>query len=233
MNWQKLLRTSYLVGLHLVLIALVVKTATFQNFMKDGAASNPHGQIMIGYHKAMDGSVPAGAAIFLGDSITQGLATAAVAPDSVNFGIGAATTSELLRNLPSYKSLERASSIFLLIGTNDIGEGLTRGLDERLRAISLAIPLDKPLIWSGIMPAYSDRHRPEMIAAANKTIHDLCSRRTECFYIDTQAIFSADRSLLSDGVHPNDAGYSRWIDALRAAHAQASTQKANPSRRLR
>lgn len=229
MKLRKLLRTSYLVALHLVVVALVVKTDVVARIFKTTTTNNPHGQVMIAYHRAMDTSVPAGAAIFLGDSITQGLATAAVAPYSVNYGIGAATTGELLRNLPSYGSLKRASSVFLLIGSNDIREGLTEGLDERLRAISLAIPQDKPLIWSGIMPAYSKFHRPEKIAAANETIKQLCAGRKDCLYIDTQALYASDPTLLGDGVHPSDAGYARWIAALRSAYEQVSTQKPDAS----
>lgn len=134
---------SYLIGLHLLVAVLIFKTDFIpkvkEKFLPTQMTSNPHGQRMIVYHKAMDASVPAGATIFLGDSITQGLATAAVAPYSINYGIGSATTSELLSNLPSYKSLERATAVFLMIGINDLGQGKSAGLEERLQAISLAI----------------------------------------------------------------------------------------------
>jgi len=72
------------------------------------------------------------------------------------------------------------------------------------------------------MPAYSEKINPEQIAATNKTIQTLCSKRKECTYIDTQAIFLSDHSLFPDGVHPNDAGYARWIEALSAVYKQIS-----------
>jgi lysophospholipase L1-like esterase len=166
----------------------------------------------------MDASVPAGAAIFLGDSITQGLATAAVAPYSVNYGIGSATTGELLDNLPVYKSLRRAGAVFLLIGINDIGRGQTIGLEGRLQAIADAIPAGVPLVWSAIMPAYVDRADPEAIRQANRAIARTCAARPGCVYVDTGAL--SDAALFSDGVHPNTAGYAVWIGALRDAYAK-------------
>ena len=45
----------------------------------------------------MDSLVPVGATVFIGDSITQGLATSAVVPLSVNYGIGGDTTQDSAR----------------------------------------------------------------------------------------------------------------------------------------
>jgi hypothetical protein len=188
------------------------------------AQVNQHGERMMIYHRAMDASVPAGAAIFLGDSITQGLATAAVAPYAVNYGIGSATTSELLGNLPAYRSLDRAGVVFLLVGINDIGRGQTAGLEDRLRQISAAIPSDRPLVWSGIMPAYVERADAVAILEANSAIREICASRPGCVYVDTHAAL-ADPALFVDGVHPNAAGYAIWIEALRAAYKRANQQQ--------
>lgn len=217
---------AYVVGLHLLVGFLVFKTDFIPKvkarLLTDAMAPNPHGQRMIAYHQAMDASVPDGAAIFLGDSITQGLAVAAVSAYPINYGISGATTSELLANLPKYQSLKRASAVFLMIGVNDIGQGKFEGLGDRLRAIAAGIPTGPSLVWSGIMPAYSEGIDPRQITAANTLVKQLCAARAGCTYIDTQALFSAGGTgLFHDGVHPNDQGYATWIAALRKARQAA------------
>ena len=220
--------------MHLLIALLVFKTDFIPRvkakFFATSATTNQHGERMIVYHQAMDGSVPPGATIFLGDSITQGLATAAVSPVSVNYGIGSETTSELLANLPKYKSLERASVAFLMIGINDIGQGKTEGLTTRLQAIASAIPRQLPLVWSGIMPAYSDRIDPAQVTSANRAIQEICAARGRCIYVDTQELLAAGGAkLFRDGVHPNDRGYAIWISALRKAYLEFTQQMSNNS----
>ena len=224
----------YIIGVHLLVAVLIFKTDFIPKvkakFLATTTATNPHGERMIVYHQAMDASVPAGATIFLGDSITQGLATAAVSPSSVNYGIGSETTSELLANLPKYQSLERASAAFLMIGINDIGQGKTQHLASQLRAVAAAIPKDLPLVWSGIMPAYSVKIDPAQITAANRAIQEICAARGNCIYVDTQELLSAGgANLFRDGVHPNDQGYAIWITALRKAYQELAQQKSNNS----
>ena len=59
----------------------------------------------------MDGLIPEGATIFIGDSITQGLATSAVSNQSVNYGIGSDTTLGVLKRLPYYNSMNSAKAV--------------------------------------------------------------------------------------------------------------------------
>ena len=228
------LSLAYVLGLHLLVAVLIFKTDFIpkfkEKFFPQLTSSNAHGERMIFYHQAMDASVPAGASIFLGDSITQGLATAAVSPASVNYGIGFATSTELLENISRYQSLNRASVIFLMIGINDIRQGKTEGLTERLDAIATAMPNDVPLVWSGIMPVYSDKIEPTQIESANRVIKVLCAAREKCAYVDTQEIFSSGGAgLFRDALHPNNQGYAKWIDALRAEYQSLLHQKYNNS----
>lgn len=221
----------YIICVHLLVALLIFKTDFIPKVKaKFFASRTVHGERMIVYHQAMDASIPAGAAIFLGDSITQGLATAAVSPFAVNYGIGSATTSELLANLPKYHSLERASVAFLMIGINDIGQGKTDHLATRLRAVEAAIPRELPLVWSGIMPTYSEKVDPAQITSANRVIREICAARDSCIYVDNQELFSAGgASLFRDGVHPNDQGYTIWIGALRKAYFESIQKKSNNS----
>jgi hypothetical protein len=227
---KRRLGLAYIIGLHLFVVVLLVKTdfaSKFkEKFLDTPKHSNPHGETMILFHQAMDASVPEGASIFIGDSITQGLATAAVSPFPVNYGIGSATTTELLENIPKYQSLKRASVIFLMIGINDIGQNNPEALATRLVAIDAALPNNVPLVWSGIMPAYRNNVDPTSITSANRVIRDLCAARVGCTYVDTQKLFSAGGpKLFRDGVHPNNDGYAIWIDALRKAYQYISHQK--------
>lgn len=224
------LAVLYLVGVHLLLAVLLWKTDAWPRInarLTGSVPTNPHVDRTLAYHRAMDASVPDGAVVFLGDSITQSLATAAVTPCAVNYGIGGATTVDLLHGLPSYRSLARASAIFLLIGTNDIGYGRSDGLDGRLEALAAGLPQRTPLIWSGVMPADFPDAGLAAIADANTAIRKICAAREGCTYIDSTALFAAGgRSLFSDRVHLNEAGYTTWISALRPAHAQAGTASA-------
>lgn len=220
----------YIICLHFLAAVLIFKTDFIPKFkakfLEAPKHTNPHGEIMILFHQAMDASVPAGASIFLGDSITQGLATAAVAPYSVNYGIGSATTTELLGNIAKYQSLKRASAIFLMIGINDIGHEKTEVLAAKLAAINDVLPNDIPIIWSGIMPAYRKNIDPAKITSANGVIRDLCDARNLCTYVDTHSLFSkGGQDLFRDGLHPNDQGYAVWIDALRKTFQELSGEK--------
>jgi lysophospholipase L1-like esterase len=165
---------------------------------------------VMGFHQQADPHQPAGAVVFLGDSITQGLAVQAIAPGSVNYAAGGLATRDLLRYLPKLKAVKTARVVVLTIGTNDLLRG-TPGLEERLARIAAGI--DAPLIWHAIPP--STRHDP---AAVNATIRRLCAERGRCVYVET-AFEPRD---FRDGVHLNAEGYRRWIGTLRAAVAALS-----------
>lgn len=184
---------------------------------------NPHFQRMVTYHRWMDELVPENSVVFLGDSITQGLATAAVAPYTINYGIGGEDATQLLEAIPSYRSLTRASAVVLAIGINDLGHGKKEGLKDRYRRIADAIPLEKTLIWSSVMPAKSAKISSADIVETNRTIKTMCEERRNCIFVDTWS-FLADanglmisRYFLDDGVHLTPDGYRQWISALKQA----------------
>jgi lysophospholipase L1-like esterase len=212
--------------LHMFLAILIVKTDFIPRVKaKLGAAEipNPHVINMVRYHQWMDSSVPDKATIFLGDSITQGLATAAVAPYAINYGIGTQNTAELLHALPSYPSLNRADVIFLAIGINDFIRDKKSGLSDRYREIVERLPDQTPLIWSSVMPTGYGNIASADIAMANETIRSLCANRVNCIFVDTWH-FLADENgkmiaslFLEDGLHLSLGGYAAWIAALKQA----------------
>ena len=219
--------TGYLILLHLLLAVLVLKTdflprLTAKLGNNTTHTSDPHVANMLKHQRWMDDAVPAGAIIFLGDSITQSLATAAVAPYSVNYGIGTATTSDLLQAMPNYRSLGRADTVVLAIGINDILRGKQEGLSERYRQIVQSIPPSTALVWSGVMPAARTLADPDQITFANQTIKALCAARPNCVFLDTVILLSNNREpnpelFLKDGLHLSPVGYKTWIAALKRA----------------
>ena len=213
------LAVVYLLALHLVIAALVVRPdyadALEKRLFPNRERSNPHVGMMVTFHARMDPFVPAGAAVFLGDSITQGLVTTTVVPASINFGIGGQNSRELLLHLPRYQSLQRAGAVFLLIGINDLVWGDAAGLPARLAELARTLPQDRPLIWSGILPAYTGGVTNGQISAVNEQIRALCAARPLCHYVDThRALPVGDETLFIDGIHPGPTGYARWIAAL-------------------
>lgn len=144
------------------------------------------------------------AIIFLGDSITAGLATDAIAPYTVNYGIGGQTTTDLLKAIPDYRSVHQAKLVVLSIGTVDIVSGKSNGLQNRLTDLSNSIP--GAMIWNALPPS-----RKASVTAANAIIKDICTHRANCTFLQTP-ISEAD--LMPDGVHLLPSGYAKWIKAL-------------------
>lgn len=222
-TWRWLF-VSYVVAIHLFSAVLIVKTdfaSKVRTKLGLAANSDPHVSSMVRYHQWMDESVPDNATIFLGDSITQGLATAAVTPHSVNYGIGGENTAQLLEAIPSYKSLARAKTIVLAIGINDLAQDMKTGLGDRYKKIIEALPNKVPIIWSAVMPARHEKINPLDIASINLVIKTLCAERGNCVFVDTWR-FLADKNgrminplFLDDGIHLSPNGYKSWIAALK------------------
>jgi lysophospholipase L1-like esterase len=226
---------GYIIALHLFSAMLIVKTDFIPKVKaKLGLAPTPYVLNMLKYHQWIDDSVPDHATIFLGDSITQGLATAAVAPSSVNYGIGGETTAQLLGVMSSYKSLSRADAIFLNIGVNDLAQGRKEGLSDRYRKILQALPSKATLIWSAVMPVRSKKIALSDVDCINHTIRSLCSNRGNCVFVDTWKLLAdkngqMNKSLfLHDGLHLSPAGYRAWIPALKQAIQHLPSANAQP-----
>jgi len=210
----------YLLLIHAAL-AVALTNAYRVKAKSSPSGSSDHIQRMKRYHQWIDANVPDQSAIFIGDSLTQGLSTASISRNPTNFGIGGQTSGELLDSIPSYNSLARARTIYLQIGINDILEQRFEGLPERLKVIADRLPSDAELIWTNIMPAAVDVVQQQAILAANEQIKASCAKRARCRYVDSWQ-FMADANgqaiskyFLSDGIHLSQAGYGKWIAALR------------------
>ena len=206
----------YIIAVHLLLVFKTDFIQRVKGKLGISVVLNDHVKNMLTYHQSMDDSVPPKAVIFLGDSITQGLATAAIAPYAMNYGIGGENTEQLLSAIPTYKSLDRASVIFLMIGINDFGQGKEKGIIERFEKLDAALPHETPLVWSSVMPAAHPNINYTDVIPVNHAIKSLCEKRKNCTFIDT-ASFLLDPNgkmipgFFTDGVHLTADGYKQWI----------------------
>lgn len=163
-----------------------------------------------------DKHAPRGAAVFLGDSITQRLAASAVEDGAINYGIGSQTSVDLARHAAQYAAVRNARIIYLLVGVNDLANGAAPDFE----GVLTELPDDVPLVWTAIMPAKDISG----IAAANTAAANLCSKRSSCRFV---AVPITDGDLEPDGVHLTRSGYEKWISALRDArhHSPATLRR--------
>jgi len=185
--------------------------------------------------------------VALGDSYTIGTSVAAAErwPDQLvatlqpvaptlelvaNLGVNGYTSADLIRDeMPVVAGL-RPDFVTLLIGVNDVVQGVAPAtyaanivaiLDELLgllpahRIVTVAIP------DYTVTPAGSDygdpRQQHDGIVTANATMSRLAADRgvayIDIFDLSLRAV--GDRSLVADdGLHPSGAQYAQWVDRI-------------------
>jgi len=181
---------------------------------------------MLGSHLQLDGSVMQGSIIFLGDSLTQGLNVAAVANASINYGIGMDTSWGLLKRVPQYKSLNRASTIVIAIGINDLLRTSRSPADivKNYQHILSRLPKGKAILIQAAFPADEEISGltgiNQTIFQLNKMLHQLAKERDYQFVNLWEQFTKNDGSAkkelyIEDGLHLSTKGYQLWIQALK------------------
>jgi len=179
---------------------------------------------MLGSHMQLDGSVEAGSTIFLGDSLTQGLNVAAITHPAINYGIGMDASYGLLKRIPHYKSLNKASKVVIAIGINDFLRARLSPADivENYKKILDSLPSDKKVIMQAVFPVDERIDLAgfnEKIIQLNSMLQSLAKDRKHDFLNLRESFVDKDGNLkqelhVGDGLHLSDEGYSRWIQAL-------------------
>ncbi|MGE5297183.1 MAG: GDSL-type esterase/lipase family protein [Solirubrobacterales bacterium] len=192
---------------------------------------------MLRYHLRMDGNVPDGAVVFIGDSLTQGLCCDAVACPSVNYGIGSDTTVGVLERLSQYRCVSRASAVVLAIGSNDLDRRDDDQILENYQRVLMAIPRCVPVVCSAVLPVNesllpaSDQGANARILGLNARLKALCAGDSRCVFVDAGSRLVDSEGNLSpslqdgDGVHLNSDGNRIWIEELRAAVRKAQSMR--------
>ena len=211
MNKRHYLAAAYLLILHLLVGALLVKVEAVpkvvnrigMSTVRDSAAA------MVRNHPGV---------ILPGDSHTYLLGDF---PE--NQGASGSKTAGLIKALPDMAGLPDARAVLLMIGPNDVWTGQTAGLSDRFRAIAAALPAGMPVVWSAIPPADDFRIDPADVRDANRAIEALCAARPRCTYVDTWKLLAdADGRpvpgyFVADRVHMSADGYRVWLGALVAS----------------
>lgn len=164
-------------------------------------------------------TLPLGATVFLGDSITEGAAWAEWFPTRrvVNRGIGGDTTDGVLARLDS--AIRDPSHVFVLIGTNDVSLG--RGVPEiAARVVNVAVEIRRrapqaQITVQSVLPRRmafaAELSELNSIVASLLPPTDFLNLWPE--FADRHGALKADFTF--DGLHLNGAGYERWMGILR------------------
>jgi lysophospholipase L1-like esterase len=171
--------------------------------------------------------------VFLGDSITQGwnsLAQDFPNLKTVNRGISGDTTRGVLYRLDADVLSLDPKAIVLLIGTNDIGNGADPAdVADNIKAIVKAIRKKYPkipVIICEVMPSSEKQHRPaDKIEEVNKLVKEDIKWNSHTCLCDTWSLFAdangdAPKDIFPDLLHPNAAGYAKWVAALNPIFAK-------------
>ena len=186
--------------------------------------------------------------VALGDSYTIGTATRSADerwPDQLvawlgpqpptlrlvaNLGVNGYTSADVIRDeLPALDGL-RPELVSLLVGVNDVVQGIPPAQSRAkaaaiLDALLTRLPADRILTVGTpdytVTPHGADYGDPAARAAGirgvNATLRDLAADRRIAFVDihDLSLLAATDRSLVADdGLHPSGAQYARWVERI-------------------
>ncbi len=165
------------------------------------------------------------------DQLVAGLSTGARRLELVaNLGVDGHTSGDLIRDeLPALEEL-RPEFVTVLIGVNDVVQGVPAATYESnvvtiLDALLARLPPDRIVAVAipdyTVTPAGADygdpRAQHDGIVANNATMARLAAERGIAFVdiFDISLEAASDRSLVAaDGLHPSGVQYSRWAERI-------------------
>jgi lysophospholipase L1-like esterase len=169
-----------------------------------------------------------GAVVFLGDSITQGWTDLGVlfpGQKIANRGISGDTTRGVLLRLQEDVLALNPRGVVLLIGTNDLEEQATPEIAAaNVQLILAALRQHRatlPVVLCYVFPSAVAKKRPaDQIRKLNQLIYATVKDEPQVTVLDTYALFAdangdAKPDEFPDLLHPNRAGYAKWLAALR------------------
>ncbi len=218
-----------------VVILVVLSTSNFIDRVQyklgletNGPELTKHYNEMLAYHKRMDGNIPPGAIIFIGDSLTQSLAVTAITSFGVNFGIGRDTSIGVIHRINQYTSIKDSKIVVIAIGLNDLTRREPCDIIQNYNKIIDSLPKCVQVIFSGVHPVDEgvrlvQGRNNNRINKLNTGLKELCARVKNAHFVNVTNVLSDETGNLSnkyhvgDGVHLNTKGYSHWIRELRRA----------------
>jgi lysophospholipase L1-like esterase len=169
------------------------------------------------------------ALVFLGDSITQGFGDdfkgAFPGAKLANRGISGDTTRGMLLRLADDVLALEPAAVVMLMGTNDLEEGAApEQIAANVRAIIDRIEAHNPrtpIVVCQMFPSAAEKKRPaDAIKKVNALVAAAVKNDPRVRLVDTWSTFAgptgdAKPEEFPDLLHPNDAGYAKWVAAIR------------------
>ncbi len=163
--------------------------------------------------------------LMLGDSLTAGghWNTLTGRADIRNEGLGGATTQSVLNRFDNELLQESVELCFLMIGTNDIGGGISVPQIKKnieliingLEARNIQVVIQSTLFVSEDYPTASARN--EQIELLNNDLKAI-SEEKELPFLDLNEILAPEGYLLDrytqDGIHLMEDGYRLWVSQV-------------------
>jgi lysophospholipase L1-like esterase len=183
-----------------------------------------------------------GAVVFLGDSITQGFGDdfrkAFPGLKLANRGISGDTTRGMLLRLKDDVLVLKPRAVVILAGTNDLEEKAEpETIAGNLKLIIAALKQHDPklpVVVCQVFPASANMKRPaEKIRKINELYAGVVKTEPQVTLIDTWTLFANDQgdakpAEFPDLLHPNEAGYAKWVAALRPIFATLGLVETEP-----
>ncbi len=197
---------------------------------------NKGGETWMGRHEAIKATVAKGGVdlIFVGDSITHGWDTTGTgtriwgqvyAPfNAVNMGFGGDKTEHVLWRFDDGEidGISPKAAV-VMIGTNNwkanTYEEIAEGVEAVCRRLRAELPKTKILLLAIFPRVSSDPWAGANVVMANRLIEKLDDGEW-IHFLDIGPAFRTDKGrlpqeIMPDGLHPNEAGYEIWAEAIR------------------
>jgi len=215
----------FLIGITLIKTDIVLRIQSRLGYNIKQVEITPFYYEMVEFHRRVDKNILDNSVIFLGDSLIQGVAVSAVVSPSVNFGIGADTTTGLIQRIPEYSSISRSKTVVIAIGINDLNRRDNKEIISNYKKIISLIPSNIKILFSAILPIDESTSitglSNERIRSINIELEVLCSKSQRLYFLDiTEQLTRADGQLseefhIGDGLHLNSSGNRIWISNLK------------------
>ncbi|MFT3788999.1 MAG: GDSL-type esterase/lipase family protein [Tepidisphaeraceae bacterium] len=183
-------------------------------------------------HNVSAASMADGDCVMIGDSLMSRMPPDLLPPDTFICGLPGDTTTGTTYRIRQYAFLNRASVLFISVGINDLGKTSDDGFLDRYRQLLDALPADKPIVCSCILPVdrrvFTYPHREnERIRVLNVKLQKLVeSKPNRTFVWCWDEMLDDEHNLRrdfhwGDGLHVNRAAYEVWTAKIRPALALA------------
>jgi len=169
---------------------------------------------------------PSGGIIFLGDSITQYAEWDELFTNSkvINRGIGSDTTKGVIDRLDQIIQIQ-PSKVFLMIGVNDLGKGVSiQDIESNYEQILTKLEEIKSIkiYIQSLLPINTNLAgnivSSDKIIELNKRLA-LLAKKHNAEYVDLYSVFATDSQMptkyTGDGVHLTGEAYAVWCNQIR------------------